>query len=81
MKLAVNRIYGGVIFKGTQEYVIKQMTFDVSATGITDIQEVDEIIRQLQQLKSEIADGCTKAVIEPITSLDQIEADNRNLDK
>lgn len=81
MELAVNRIYGGVIFKDTQEYVIKQMTFDVSATGITDIQEVDEIIRQLQQLKSEIADGCTKAVIEPITSLDQIEADNRNLDK
>lgn len=81
MELAVNRIYGGVVFKGTQEYVIKQMTFDVSATGITDIQEVDEIIRQLQQLRSEIADGCTKAVIQPITSLDQIEADNRNLDK
>lgn len=81
MRLSVTRLYGGVIVGNPAEYVIKQMTFNISAEGVSEVEEVDEMIRQLQQLKCEIADGCTKATTQPVIFSDQTEEDNHNLDK
>lgn len=79
MRLTVARLYGGSNFASSlkidepAECVVEQMFFDISADGITKVKEVDEVIRQLQLLKSEIAGGCTKPVIRPIEVLGRTE--------
>lgn len=87
MRLSVTRLYGSTTIGATgcipepAEYVIKQMAFDIIADGVTEVKEVDEVIRQLQQLRCEIAGGCTKAVIQPVAFSDQTEEGNHTLGK
>lgn len=63
------------------KYVIKRTLFRISAHEITTTEDIDTIIRQLQQIRSEIADGCTKSIIQPIASLNQIEKGSHTLDR
>lgn len=78
MKLSVTRLYGGVIVGEPAEYVIKRMTFDISADGVSEVEEIEEMIRQLKLLKSEIAGGCPKSTIHQATFSDQTEGDSHN---
>lgn len=72
MNLSVTTSYAGTNLSSKMddkpEFVVKSMIFEISGTCITDVEEVDEMIRQLQLIRQEIAGGCTKAVIQPITS-------------
>lgn len=83
MKLTVTRLYGGCTFNRSgrledpAEYMIRQMSFDLSADEVMNEEDIDEVIRQLQELKVEIAGGCTKIAIQPIAFLNQTEGDSR----
>lgn len=77
MDLSVNRSYRSFSFEKTDGFesdcVMKNMTFHIEASGITKEEEIDIVIRQLQQLRQEIADGCTKPIICPIERSGQIK--------
>lgn len=76
MRMTVTRLYESITGECNlkdETFKIAQMTFDISADGVTDTKEVDEMIRQLQLLKSEIAGGCTKIICQPARVLNQTE--------
>lgn len=56
-----------------QNCIATDAVFHIEARDITKEEEMDLLIRQLQQLRHEIADGCTKPTICPTEHLCQTE--------
>ena len=57
-----------------QNCIATDAVFHIEARDITKEEEMDLLIRQLQQLRHEIADGCTKPTICPTEHLCQTES-------
>lgn len=63
MRLTVIRLYEDCKSKNVEDSdksMIQQTAFDISLKGITNKEEIDEAIHQLQKFKYDIVDGCHK---------------------
>ncbi len=68
MKLTVIRFFEGYKSKNAEDSdksMIQQTAFDISLDGITNKEEIDEAIHQLQQFKYDIVDGYHKPEVSP----------------